>query len=545
MQSNDNARRVALITGAASGIGASFATRFARANFEVILVDRKEALVKARADELTDRFGAKTHVIIEDLGKPGAAAAIRAHCQANALSIDVLVNNAGFHLNRFFHELPWSEIEENLQLLLTVVLELTHYFLPSMIERGWGRIINVASMSGFMPGGIRLVTYNAAKAFLVPFSEALNFELRSTGVHSTVVCPGFTRTDLFVDCGLTAVRDSVPGFMWIDPTKVANGGFRAAMGGHPLYIPHVVNRIIAAGSRLVPRRLIAARTRIFHRAEHVRLAALPRAVTSNDEWRRVALVTGATTGIGASFSDVLAAEGFDVILVGRRPEVVKQRAAQLTRRHAVRAYGIVQDLTHRQAGEAVLAECQALDLPIDVVVNNAGYPITELFHKMSWPDIDAALQIYIRSMVRLTHGVVGGMLARGRGNIINVASLAAFEPGSYRSSLYSSSKAFIVGFSESLAAELKGSGVSVTAICPGFTRTEWLTKNKLNNSSIPSFFWMDSDQVARKGFNAAMRGVPLCVVATFPLRAVSMMLHLAPRRIVGSLLSRKRRELAT
>lgn len=544
MSLENKVKRVALVTGAASGLGASFASRLARAKFDLVLVDQQADGVKERADELADRFAVKTQVIVQDLIRPGAAADVRAQCDVLGVSIDVLVNNAGFHLNKCFHELPWSEIEDNLQLLLAVVLELTHLFLPGMIQQKWGRIINVASMSGFMPGGVRLATYNATKTFLIPFSEALDFELRPTGVRVTAVCPGFMRTHLFVNSGLTAVRDSVPSFMWMEPDQVAEGGFRAAMNGIPVYIPGLVNRAIVTAAKFVPRKLLRARTRIFHRSAHIKLASSTPTAAGGSAPRRVALVTGATSGIGASFSNVLAKEGFDIILVARREEVIRQRASELAGRYGVKTYSIVQDLTDPHAVEAICAKCKALDRPVDILVSNAGYPLTELFHRMSWPEIDAALQIYVISVVRLTHALLPGMISRGWGKVINIASMAAFEPGSYRSSLYSSSKAFVTTFSESIAAEVKGTGVSVTAVCPGFTKTQWTAKNKLQNASVPNLLWMESDKVARAGFDAAMRDIPLSIVGTFPLRILSMMFQLAPRRFVGSLLSRKRKAMA-
>jgi short-subunit dehydrogenase len=544
MVRKNDAGRLALITGAASGLGASFASRLARAKFDLVLVDRQAERTQKRAKELTARFGVKTQVIVQDLTRLEASSDIRAQCDAMGLSIDVLVNNAGFHLNKCFHELAWSEIEQNLQLLLTVVLELTHLFLPEMIRREWGRVINVASMSGFMPGGVRLATYNAAKTFLIPFSEALDFELRPAGVRVTAVCPGFMRTDLFVNSGLTGVSNAVPSFMWAEPDQVADGGFRAAMKGVPLYIPGLVNRAIVMAAKFAPRKLLQARSRIFHREEHLKLASSTPTATRGSSYRPVALVTGASSGIGASFAHVLGKEGFDLILVARREEAIRRLASELASRYGIKTYGVIQDLTDPRAAEAILAQCKDFARPVDVLVNNAGYPLTELFHRMSWPEIDAALQIYVKSVARLAHALIPGMISRGWGKVINIASLAAFEPGSYRSSLYSSSKAFVTTFSESIAADLKGTGVSVTAVCPGFTKTEWTSKNKLKNASVPELLWMESDDVARAGFDAAMRGVPVSIVGTFPLRLLSTMFQLAPRRLVGSFLSRKRRTMA-
>ena len=544
MSSNTKGKRIALVTGAASGLGASFAKRLGAEGFDLILVDRQADRVKECAEELAHRFGVRTHVVVQDLTAPGAGANIRAQCDSLGLSVDLLVNNAGYHLNKFLHELPWPVIEANLQLLLNVVVEMTHAFLPGMIQRGWGRVINVASVSGFMPGGIRLATYNATKTFLIPFSEALDFELGGTGVRVTAVCPGFMRTDLFVNSGLTDVRDSVPGFMWLEPDQVAAGAYRAAMQGRPIYIPGLINRLIVTAAKLAPRRLLRERSRMFHRSAHRTLASAAPSTAGKAGRRRVALVTGASAGIGASFCEVLAREGFDVVLVARREEVLRHRAAELARRHGVETHVIVQDLTVPSAVEAIWASCQAKGWTVDILVNNAGYPVTELFHRMSWAEVDAALQIYVRSVVQLTHAVVPGMIERGWGRIINIASMAAFEPGSYRSSLYSSSKAFLVGFSESIAAELAGTGVAATAVCPGFTKTEWTAKNRLDNASVPGWLWMESDRVAEAGYGATMRGVTVKVVGTLPLRIISTLFQVAPRRLVGAVLSRKRRGMA-
>jgi short-subunit dehydrogenase len=537
-------KRTALITGAASGLGASFTKRLAREGFDLVLVDRQIERLKEQAEKLADHLDIKVHVIEQDLTSPGAAANVRLQCDSLGLSIGVLVNNAGFHLNKCFHELPWPIIEANLQLLLNVVLEMTHLFLPGMIEQGWGRIINIASLSGFMPGGVRLATYNATKGFLIPFSEALDFELRSAGIRVTAVCPGFMRTELFVNSGLTDVRDAVPRFMWFEPDRVAAEAFRSAMNGRLIYIPGLINRAIVTLAKFVPRKLLRERTRILHKSAHDRLASSIHHSTQGEGRRRVALITGATSGIGASFSNILAGKGFNIILVARREEELELQAAALARRHGIQTHVIIQDLTDPHAAEAIWTKCTDLGWPVDILVNNAGYPVTELFHKMTWAEVDAVLQLYIKSVVQLTHLVIPAMRAEGRGKIINIASMAAFEPGSYRSSLYSSSKIFLVNFSESIAAELEGTGITVTAVCPGFTRTEWTTRNKLQNASVPNMFWMESDEVAKVGYEAAMLGVPVRIVGTFPLRVISTLFQMAPRHFIGSLLSRKRRGLA-
>jgi short-subunit dehydrogenase len=543
MLNMDLKRRVALVTGAATGLGSKLAERLARDGCDVILVDRQRERAHMLAGELARSHRVKTHVIAQDLCDPCAAVNVRAACNALGWSIDVLVNNAGFPLNKSLHELQWPAIRDNLQLLLGVVVEMCHYFLPTMIERGWGRIINVSSVSGFMPGSVRLATYNASKAFLIPFSEAIGFELAGTGVQVTALCPGFMKTDIFASSGLTDVRASVPAFMWFDPAKVADEAVWAVMKGLPVRISGLTNRLIVTASKFVPRALLRERTRLLHATAHLSHPAGRPQDAGSSAGRVAALVTGASAGIGASFSELLARKGFDVVLVARRGEILRNRAAELSSRYGVRAHAIVQDLTEARAAENIVAECERLGWPIDVLVNNAGYPVTALFHRMSWLEVDAALNILVKSVVELTYRFITEMVQRDSGKVINVASMAAFQPGSYRSSIYSSSKTFVVAFSESVAAELAGTGVTVTALCPGFTKTEWFSKNKIDTASVPGLLWMESNTVAEVGYEAAQRGVTVAVVGTPALRAMYALCRIAPRRLIGSALSNKRKSM--
>jgi uncharacterized protein len=543
MVSESSSKRSALITGAATGLGASFADLLASEGWDLVLVDRQADRLNARAKSLSERRRVSVHPIVKDLTDPAAAADIFARCEALGVRIDLLVNNAGFHLRTLFHETPWADIEANVRVLLTAVVELTHRFLPGMLERCWGRIINISSVSGFMPGGVRLTTYNATKSFLIPFTEGLNLELEGTGVVATVVCPGFMRTDLFVANGLTDVRDSVPGFMWLDPAQVAKEAFRAAMNGAALTVNGLPNRMIVTAAKFVPRKLLRERTKIFHRKAHLAMASRPGGARPTGR-RQAAVVTGATSGIGAAFAEALARDGYDVIVVARREKLLQQRSDELVSRFGVRSHPIVCDLATPEGPRMLLARCQELGWPVDVLVNNAGYPVNALFRDMSWRDIDAALQLLVGSVVQLTHGFLPAMIAQGWGRIINVASLAGFEPGSYRSTLYSSSKRFVIGFSESVDSEVEARGVRVTALCPGFTKTEWSSKTSFKGAPAPPLFWMESDAVARIGLAAAKRGGPVAIATTPASWLVSTAFQLAPRHFVGRFLSNQRRKLS-
>ena len=535
--------RTALITGAAAGLGSKFAESLARRGFDLVLVDRQSQRVEDLAADLVKRFGIKTYPITQDLCDPTAARNLVFTCDKLDLSIDVLVNNAGLPLNKPLYQIPWPVIRDNMHLLLGVVVEMCHRFLPPMIERGWGRIINVASVSGFMPGGVRLAIYNASKSFLIPFSEGIGRELAGTGVQVTALCPGFMKTDIFTSSGIPDVADSVPAFMWSDPGYVAEDGIRAVMNNVPVRVSGSFNRLTVTAAKFIPRALLRERTRFLHVLAHRAHSRGKIPIDPGPRVKSAALVTGASAGIGASFSELLARRGYDVVLVARRREVLERLAQALSRRYGIRAHVFVQDLTDPQAASNIQAECQRLGWQIDILVNNAGYPVTDLFHRMSWPQVDAALNILIRSAVELTHWYAEGMFEQGSGEIINVASIAAFQPGTYRSALYTASKAFIVGFSESVSADLMGTGVTVTAVCPGFTNTEWFGKIDHGSDAIPKFLLMESDAVAKVGFEAAQRGAVIVVVATAALKALYILFRIFPRRIVAAALSRARKKL--
>jgi short-subunit dehydrogenase len=505
-------------------------------------VDRQADRVRALTEDLARRHRVETHSLVQDLCDARAAERVHARTKELGLSVHTLVNNAGFHLDKLVRDLPWQPIRDNIALLLDAVVGMTQRFLPEMIAKGSGQVINVASVSGFMPGGVRLATYSSAKSFLIPFTEGLDWELRGTGVRATVVCPGFTRTDLYESSGLTDVRDAVPPFLWLEPDAVALEGLQAASQGAALRVTGLANRMIVAASKVVPRALLRERTRVFHR--EARRGAGSRG--EEGPTRRsptAALVTGASAGIGASFAEVLARRGYDVVLAARRRPLLEQRAQELSQRYGVRTHVVAKDLSAPGAVEELHHELGTLGWPIDVLVNNAGYPVNALFSSMSMREVDAALELMVRGVVELTHRSLPGMMERGWGRIINVASLAGFEPGSYRSTLYSSAKAFVIAFSESVDAELQSTGVRVTALCPGFTRTEWASKAGLGGGSVPALLQMDSIDVAQEGWEAAVRGVPVAVVGTVPQRLLSAALRLGPREAIGRFLSERRHKM--
>jgi short-subunit dehydrogenase len=237
--------------------------------------------------------------------------------------------------------------------------------------------------------------------------------------------------------------------------------------------------------------------------------------TSHDQHpttTRAALVTGASAGIGASFARLLAADGFDLLLVARRAQRLDALATELQARHGVRVEVLAADLTDAGAPTAIMDFATAHDLDIDVLVNNAGMSTSSTFADAAWPALAGELQLMITAVTELTHLVVPAMKARGWGRIINLSSLAAFSPPG-RSLLYSGIKSYVLAMSQSLDMELKQHGIHVTALCPGFTHSEFheVMGTREAASRLPSLLWQQPEDVVREGWAAVSKGKPVCI----------------------------------
>jgi uncharacterized protein len=250
-------RRRVLITGASAGIGAAFARLFARRGFDLVLTARRDQRLQAVADECRTRWHADVHVMPADLALPDSPRRLHEQLRAADIPIDALVNNAGYGLPGQFLASPWTRHAEFLQVMVTAVAELTHRFLPAMVERGYGRIVNVASLAGLVPATAGHTLYAPSKALLIKFSQSLALEVRPRGVYVTALCPGFTYSE-FHD--VSATRDIVarlPRWMWMDADAVAEQGFEAVMAGRPICVTGRVNRTIAWLTRHLPDRVMS------------------------------------------------------------------------------------------------------------------------------------------------------------------------------------------------------------------------------------------------------------------------------------------------
>lgn len=257
MQQRSSARRRALVTGASSGIGSAFARTLAARDYDLIVTARRQDRLRALADEVSAQYGTHAEVISEDLSDPQAPERLVQAITARGLQVDVLINNAGYGVPGSYASTEWSQQHRFLHVLVTAPAELTHRLLPPMLERRWGRIVNVASLAGLLPGVAGHTLYAASKAFVLKFSESLALETAPHGVHVTASCPGFTYSEFHDVTGTRGQVNQLPKFMWLDADVVARESYDAVMAGRAIYVPGQVNRTLATLSRLLPQALVS------------------------------------------------------------------------------------------------------------------------------------------------------------------------------------------------------------------------------------------------------------------------------------------------
>jgi uncharacterized protein len=247
--------RTALVTGASAGIGTALARVFAEHGFDLVLTARREDRLRDVAAQIERDFGVTARVLVADLADAGAPRRLFDELTSQGITVDALINNAGYGLPGSFRRNPWPAHARFLQVMLTAVVELCHLFEPGMVERRYGRIINVSSLAGLVPGAAGHTLYAATKAFLIRFSESLALEHPSDGVHVSALCPGFTYSEFHDVLGNRALVSKLPRAMWMDAETVAREGYRAVMAGTVVHVPGGVNRAIASVTKLIPESL--------------------------------------------------------------------------------------------------------------------------------------------------------------------------------------------------------------------------------------------------------------------------------------------------
>jgi uncharacterized protein len=249
----------ALITGASGGIGYELAKLVAKDHHNLVLVARSRPKLTQFADELQRRFGISVKTIPLDLASPDAPPLLFDQLQREGVAVDILINNAGYGKLGEFAEVPVDESLGQIQLNVTALTHLTKLFLGPMLERGSGKIMNVASTAGFQPGP-RMAVYYATKAYVISFSEALANELAGKGVTVTCLCPGPTVTDFASRAGNDKSR-LFKQLRPMDAKTVALKGYRGLMAGKTLVIPGLRNWLVTESLRISPRKVVTAVSR--------------------------------------------------------------------------------------------------------------------------------------------------------------------------------------------------------------------------------------------------------------------------------------------
>ncbi|WP_114571616.1 SDR family NAD(P)-dependent oxidoreductase [Exiguobacterium flavidum] len=242
-------RKTALITGASGGIGLDLAVLAARDGFDCVLVARDEKKLQELQGVLERRYHIKAYPIPADLSEAGSVSSILQELERQELTVDLLFNNAGFATSGRFAEIDPTEELNEIQVNVVALTELTKRLLPGMLERGFGRILNVASIAAYMPGPYMSVYY-ATKAYVLSFSEALASELKGSGVSVTCLVPGPTDTQFFDRAGISLPFSHMPSHI------VAFAGYLGTLKGKRVVIPGAGNMATVALSRLLPRRLL-------------------------------------------------------------------------------------------------------------------------------------------------------------------------------------------------------------------------------------------------------------------------------------------------
>ncbi len=250
--------KTALITGASGGIGLKLAHHFAKDGHNLVLVARSKDKLEKLAGNLKDRFNIQTEVIIADLGATGAVDRLLEELSNRNISVDILVNNAGFGLYGEFFETQWEEEKEMMMVNMMALTELTKRLVPSMMERKSGKILNVASTAAFQPGPLMAVYY-ATKAYVLSFSEALENELKGTGVSVSILCPGPTDTGFQQRASMEESKLLEGGVMSVD--QVADIAYKEFMAGKTLIIPGSQNKLLAFMIRFLPRKMVTRTVR--------------------------------------------------------------------------------------------------------------------------------------------------------------------------------------------------------------------------------------------------------------------------------------------
>jgi uncharacterized protein len=250
------------------------------------------------------------------------------------------------------------------------------------------------------------------------------------------------------------------------------------------------------------------------------------------EWRKVALITGASSGIGLDLARLMA-PNFDLVITARHADQLDKVALELQAKHGSHVHAIAGDLSHPGVAHQIFSEVERRGLTVDILINNAGFGASGAFAESNLQNELEMIELNITALTALTKLALPGMLKRRWGKIMNVASTAGFQPGPWMA-VYYATKAYVILFSEAIANELKGSGVTVTCLCPGATATNFARRAEMEHSRLFRLGAMRSLDVARAGYKGMMRGRTM-VIPGWLNKALAMSVRLSPRKLVTAI----------
>jgi short-subunit dehydrogenase len=256
-------KETVLITGATSGIGLELAREFAKHGHSLFLTGRVEEELASVANELREKRNVLVQTFAQDLEESNAEGNIFEAVQRAGMQIDILINNAGLGYKGKFWEIPEEKYESILRVNVLTVLRLTRLFLPQMIQRGSGKLVNTASIAGFQPGPL-LAVYHASKAFVLSLTESLAAELADSGITVTAICPGATDTDFFPKADMEDTRIFQKGNNVMAPQEVAAKSYKAIMKGDPIFVPGGKNKLLTFSRRFLTKKAQAKLNEKFY-----------------------------------------------------------------------------------------------------------------------------------------------------------------------------------------------------------------------------------------------------------------------------------------
>ena len=276
----DNREGTALITGASSGIGRDYARYLAQQNYNLVITARRAPRLNKLAKELEKAYGTKVTVITADMAKPETPAKLAAEIKKKKITIDYLVNNAGYGMAERFTKSKWKTQQDMVQVMLTGLTELAHIFAADMVKRGNGYIVNIASVAAYLPGTPGNTLYGPIKAYVRSFSQSLYSELRPRGVNVVASCPGYTYTEIHDVAGTRDRMNKMPKFIWLTAPRVVRETHLAVRtGSGPVVIHGAVYSILAAMFSLLPANLITGGKKPTAQKTPAKKAVAKKAVT--------------------------------------------------------------------------------------------------------------------------------------------------------------------------------------------------------------------------------------------------------------------------